>query len=244
MAGSYPVRTSVNLQFNGHTGDRVSAHRATPLRQVRERDLVGATRALFDERGMQDAGVEEIAQAAGIARGLVYRHFSSKEELYVLTVTDYLDELAGLLEAAVEGDDEPGPRLERCTEAFARYCHRYPAFLDSSQALMRRPARELSEIVSESVWLRLGQSMARCLECVAMVLRAGADAGVFEVEDPDYMANVLWTQALGVMHLARSKVGVRQEAPGVPALFKITADQTVESCVKGALLLVGAKPIG
>ena len=29
--------------------------RSTSLRQVRERDLVAATRMLFDERGMQDA---------------------------------------------------------------------------------------------------------------------------------------------------------------------------------------------
>jgi AcrR family transcriptional regulator len=237
------MRTSVNLLFSGQNG-RVSAQRATPLRQVRERDLVAATRGLFDERGMQDAGIEEIARAAGIARGLVYRHFSSKEELYVLTVTSYLDELAELLEAAVEGDDDPAVRLERCTEAFARYCLRYPAYLDSTQALMRRPARELSEIVSESVWLRLGQSMARCLECVAVVLRAGAQSGAFEVADPEYTANVLWTQALGVMHLARIRVGVRQAAPGVPELFRVTTEQVVESCVRGALLLVGERSAG
>lgn len=211
------------------------------LRQLRERDLVAATRAVFDKRGMQEAQIEEIARAAGIARGLVYRHFSSKEELYVLTVTDYLDELAELLEAAVEGDDEPSLRLERCTEAFARYCQRYPAFLDSSQALMRRPARELKDTVSEMVWLRLGQSMSRCLECVASVLRAGAESGDFDVENPDYTANVLWTQALGVMHLSRIQVGVRQAAPRVPAVFKITPDETVETCVSGALLLVRAR---
>jgi AcrR family transcriptional regulator len=218
----------------------VSAERAIPLRQLRERDLVAATRALFDERGMQDAHIEEIARAAGIARGLVYRHFSSKEELYVLTVTHYLDELAGLLEPAVEGDAPPRLRLERCTEAFARYCQRYPAFLDSSQALMRRPARELAEVISESVWLRLGQGMARCLSCVARVLQAGAETGEFEVDDPDYMANVLWTHGLGVMHLSRIQIGVRQAAPGVPELFKVTPEQIVDSCVRGALLLVGA----
>jgi AcrR family transcriptional regulator len=196
---------------------------------------------VFDERGMQEAHVEEIAQAAGIARGLLYRHFSSKEELYVLTVTDYLDEVAELLEEAVSGRASPTRRLERCTEAFARYCQRYPAFLDSSQALMRRSARELSEIVSESVWLRLGQSMARCLECVAGVLRVGAETGEFEVSDADYMANVLWTQALGVMHLARIRAGVREVAPGAPALFRITPDMVIDSCVRGALLLVAAR---
>jgi AcrR family transcriptional regulator len=219
----------------------MNSPRPEPLRQVRERDLVAATRALFDERGMQDAPIEEIARAAGIARGLVYRHFSSKEELYVLTVTHYLDELGTMLELAVEGDDAPALRLERCTEVYARYCVRYPAFLDSSLALMRRPARELNEIVSESVWLRLNQGMARCLDCVARVLRAGNQTGDFAVEDPDYTATVLWTQALGVMHLARVGVGVRQVTPGVPAPFRISADRTVETCVTGALLLVGAR---
>jgi AcrR family transcriptional regulator len=190
---------------------------------------------------MQDAHIDEIARSAGIARGLVYRHFASKEELYVLTVTHYLDELGGLLEDAAAADAPPTERLERVTRAFAGYCRRYPAFLDSSQALMRRHAMELRESVSESVWLRLGQGMARCLECVAGVLRDGAEAGDFAVEDPDFMANVLWTQALGVMHLARIRVGVRQAGPGVPELFPITPEQTVDSCVRGALLLVGSR---
>ena len=37
---------------------------ATPRRfsEARERELVAATRALFDERGMQDAPIEEIAR--------------------------------------------------------------------------------------------------------------------------------------------------------------------------------------
>ena len=205
---------------------------------------MAVTRALFDERGMQDAPIEEIARAAGIARGLVYRHFSSKEELYILTVTHYLDELGDQLERAADGDGDPALRLERCTEVYARYCVRYPAFLDSSLALMRRPARELNEIVSESVWLRLSQGMARCLDCVARVLRAGNETGAFSVEDPDYMANVLWTQALGVMHLPRVGVGVRQLAPGVPAPFQVTPERTIETCVRGALLLVGAQRSG
>src|SRR5437870_2224921 len=83
------------------------------------------------------------------------------------------------------------------------------------------PTRELAGIVSESVWLRLGQGMARCLHHIATILRAGAEAGVFTVEDPDYTANVLWTQGLGAMHLARIRVGVRSLAPGVPALFAV-----------------------
>lgn len=210
------------------------------MRQVRERELVAATRKLFDERGMQDAPIEEIARAAGIARGLVYRHFSSKEELFVLTVTDYLADLEKLLVEAVAGADEPAAQLEAVAHAYAGFCRRYPAFLDSSLALMRRPAAELREIVSESVWLRLGQGMAACVGPLADVLRDGADQGVFELDDPDYTANLLWTQTLGAMHLARIGVGVRRLAPGVPGAFAVTPERVVESCVAGALATVGS----
>ena len=211
-------------------------------RRIRERELVQATRALFDERGMLDAPIEEIARSVGIARGLVYRQFSSKEELFVLTVTDYLDELARELEAADLQDADPAVRLERSTETYAHFCHRYPAFLDSALSLMKRPARDLQEIVSESIWLRLGQGISRCVAPLEEVLRAGAEAGRFDVEDPAYMANVLWTQVLGAMHLARIGVGVSQAAPGIPVLFGVSAEQVARTCVASALATVGARP--
>src|SRR5437763_8977696 len=111
-------------------------------RRDRERDLVRATRALFDERGMQDAPIDEIARAVGIARGLVYRHFSSKEELFVLTVTDYLDELDGVLTDAADPSLAPSEQLEAWAHAYVGFCLRYPAFLDCALSLMHKPARE------------------------------------------------------------------------------------------------------
>ena len=208
------------------------------LRQVRERELVLATRALFDERGMQHAPIEEIAKAVGIARGLVYRHFSSKEELFVLTVTDYLDELGDLLAQVSAAEPEPLERLGAAMRAYTGFCRGYPAFLDCALSLMRRPAMELRELVSESVWLRLGQGMSRCVNHLTDTLREGNAAGVFEVDDPDYLANVIWTQVLGTMHLARVGVGVREVGPGVPALFSVAPERVDQTCVETALALV------
>jgi AcrR family transcriptional regulator len=211
-----------------------------PARRIRERELVAATRALFDARGMQEAPIEEIAKAVGIPRGLVYRSFASKDELFVLTVTDYLDELSGQLSAAIAAGEDPTEQLRGCTESFASFCERYPAFLDSALSLMRRPATELRDAVSESVWQRLGRSMVACIGPLSDVLRAGRDAGRFtRVEDPDLTANVLWTHGLGVMHLARLQVGLRQAAPGVPELFGVRGAQIVETCVATALAIVG-----
>jgi len=209
-------------------------------RSERRRDLVLAARRLFDERGMQEAPIETIARDVGIARGLVYREFASKDELFALTVTSYLDELAEILESAIAEAKDPVSRLEACTHAYGGYCERFPAFLDCSLSLMRQPARELRETVSEAVWLRLGQGMVLCIDQLAQILRDGGEAGVFVVEDPDYLANVLWTQMLGAMHLARLGIGLRHLAPGVPGVFNVAADDVIRTTVASAMATVGA----
>jgi len=217
----------------------VAALSRAAQRQTRERDLIAATRALFDERGVQDAPIEEIAKSVGIARGLIYRQFSSKDELYVATVADYLNELVGELDLAeASASDDPVDRLERMAFAYAGFCERYPAFLDSALAIMRRPAGELNEVVSEVIWLRLGRAMLDSIDHVARILRAGNESGAFDVEDPDFTANMLWTQMLGAMHLARIRVGMKRAENGLPELFKVEAEQVVQACVQSALATV------
>jgi AcrR family transcriptional regulator len=206
-------------------------------RRARERDIVEATRALFDERGLQDAPMDEIARAVGLNKALIYRVFASKEELFVLTVTHYLEELrARAMEPATTG--EPDALLREALDRFTRFCLQYPAFLDCALSLMRRPAAELRERVSEGVWLRLGQSMAACLAPLSAILRHGMRAGAFADEDPDFVANRLYTQVLGTMHLARIGAGVRQSAPGVPDVFALDPEDVRRACVRDALAIV------
>ncbi|MGH2969355.1 MAG: TetR/AcrR family transcriptional regulator [Solirubrobacteraceae bacterium] len=206
------------------------------IRNQRERELVEATRALFDERGMQDAPIEEIARAVGINKALIYRVFASKEELFVLTVTHYLEELRAVALAPAEAG-EPEARLRVACDRFTRFCLRYPAFLDCALSLMRRPAAELRERVSEGVWLRLGRSMAACLAPLAAILADGKRRGAFAIEDPDFTANRLYTQVLGTMHLARVGAGVREAAPGVPDVFVLAPEQVRLACIDDALAL-------
>jgi hypothetical protein len=72
---------------------------------------------------------------------------------------------------------------------------------------------------------------------------AGAESGVFELDDPDYMANVLWTQTLGAMHLARIRVGMRRLPGGAPEMFSVTPERIVASCVASAMATVGVRPL-
>jgi AcrR family transcriptional regulator len=210
-------------------------------RRTREREIVLATKALFDERRMQEASVDDIARAVGINKAVVYRHFSSKEELFVVTVGLYLAELSARLRAIGDVADagDPVARLREGWERFADFCLEFPAFPDCALSLMRRPADELRERVSGAVWFDLGQGMAACLGPLAEILHEGSAAGVFKLDDPDFAANRLYVQTLGTMHLARIGVGVKLAAPGVPGAFAVTPEQVRDACVRDTLAAVG-----
>ena len=76
-----------------------------------------------------------------------------------------------MLDEAIVPTADHVEQLEHWARAFAGFCQRYPAFLDCALSLMRRPAGELHDMVSESVWLRLGQGIARCVHHVSQLLR-------------------------------------------------------------------------
>src|SRR4051812_8918437 len=122
--------------------------RATAERKrERERLILGATRELFDRRGVRDALIDDIAKSVGINRAIIYRHFTGKEELFALTLVSYLDELSARLAAADDDALSPQERLRDITTAFVDFGVKYPAFVDCAQALMSKPSTELMEEV-------------------------------------------------------------------------------------------------
>src|SRR3954467_15852788 len=95
----------------------MSSARTTPRqpaaarRRAREREILQATRELFDESGVRDAQIEDIARAVGVNRAIIYRHFSGKEDLFALTLVSSLDELEPLLTEAAKSKRTAAKRL-------------------------------------------------------------------------------------------------------------------------------------
>jgi AcrR family transcriptional regulator len=208
---------------------------AATRRRQREGEIISATRQLFDERGVRDAQIEDIANAVGINRAIIYRHFTGKEELFSLTLVQYLDELRVALEDAAATTAEPRAQLERLVEAFVDYGLAHPAFVDCAQAIMRRPGGDLLEEVSESAMYRLGQAISGCLSVLTRTITTGAEAGEFHVEDPGLLANMLYASGLGTLQLGRVAMLVSEEAPGVPRISRITGEQVRDHMVASAL---------
>ncbi|MGH3446765.1 MAG: TetR/AcrR family transcriptional regulator [Nocardioidaceae bacterium] len=206
-------------------------------KRARERRILAATRDLFDARGLRDALIDDIARAVGINRAIIYRHFTSKEELFALTQVDYLHELGERL-AAVDGSGgTPTQRLAALTRTFVEYGVEFPAFVDCAQTLMSRPIDELMQEVSEPAITRLGEAMTGCLSHLVSALDDGNGTGEFRVEDVDLLANTLYAQGLGGLALARVGTIIKESGGGTPDVTPISVEQVSDYLVRTALAL-------
>ena len=205
-------------------------------RRAREREILDATRALFDARGVRDAQIEDVARAVGVNRAIIYRHFSGKEELFALTLVGYLDDLEARL-GAVSTRLGPRKRVKALTEAFVDFGLEHPAFVDCAQTLMRRPGPELLEEISEGALFRLGRGIASCLRHVTDALEAGVARGDFKIADVHLLANTLYASGLGALQLARVGMLVKEAAPGVPVVAPVSPGQVKDYLVANALAL-------
>jgi len=221
------------------TSTETDGRRATAAarRRAREAEIVAATRRLFDERGVRDAQIEDIARVVGINRAIVYRHFTGKEEIFALTLVVYLDELRDALNASLEVGGTPTERLSSAVAAFVDYGLAHPAFVDCAQALMRRTGPELFDELSESALFRLGRAMTGCLSILTALFEEGSEKGEFTIPEPNMLANTLYASGLGALQLARVGILVTETAPGVPTVGSISPDQVRDYLVRTAVAL-------
>ena len=84
----------------------------------RRRAILTAAQDVFASRGFHGSSIDEIAQAAGISKALIYEHFPSKKDLHASLLDMHVQELFDRL-AANAATEEPGHmRLRNGLAAF------------------------------------------------------------------------------------------------------------------------------
>jgi AcrR family transcriptional regulator len=88
-------------------------------RAVREQQMLDAAVVVFSRRGYHGAGVDEIAEAAGISKPMVYAYLGTKEELFIACLyREGARLMEGLVAATLADDLTPDEQLRRGLRAF------------------------------------------------------------------------------------------------------------------------------
>jgi AcrR family transcriptional regulator len=135
---------------------------------VRNREaLVEAAGRVLAESGL-DVPVSEIAERAGVAKGTVFRHFASKEELVATVVAGLVDGLAERAEALLTSPD-PLAAIHDFVAAGIELQARDRAFCQMATA-------------AELQVPQLGDRRARLEEIADLLTRRAQDAGAVRTD--------------------------------------------------------------
>ncbi len=75
-------------------------------------EIATAALNIFAKKGYAATSVEQIAEAAGIGKGTVYEYFSSKEEIFVLAINDWMMDLINRMVEKTRDLNNPVERLK------------------------------------------------------------------------------------------------------------------------------------
>jgi AcrR family transcriptional regulator len=131
-------------------------------RAVREQQMLDAAVLVFSRRGYHAAAVDEIAEAAGISKPMVYAYLGTKEELFTACLHR---EGARLMEAVAEVvgvDVPPDQQLRRALRGFFGFvaAHRDAWLVLSRHARGRQPfAGEIASMRAR--WIELAGGLLR-----------------------------------------------------------------------------------
>ncbi|MER7171158.1 TetR/AcrR family transcriptional regulator [Streptomyces mesophilus] len=98
---------------------------STERSQARRAELIAIGRKLFADTSYDALSMDDIAQRAGVAKGLFYYYFKSKRGYYLAIVED---SIAGLVARAGSAKDLPRTvRVHRTIDGYLRYAEQHRA---------------------------------------------------------------------------------------------------------------------
>jgi AcrR family transcriptional regulator len=159
---------------NEHDGAVASTPDEQRVRRLtggeRRQQLFDVALTLFAERGYRATTMDDVAEAAGVTKPLVYQHFSSKRALYLELVDSVARELLTEIGKATAAAEGPRQQVEM---GFATYFQLVVAHEAAFRLLYGRNDAEDEE---------LGDALRRVEDAIAEAIEPLIDAGL----DPEH----------------------------------------------------------
>lgn len=117
----------------------------------RREEIIRVTLELAAKQGVDDVTTQDMAQAMGVTQGAVFRHFLSKDAIWLAVMQWVRDRLMGVLGRAAEQGHDPLDALQRMFFAQINFIASHPAIprvlmsehLHGRSAALRRLVTEI-----------------------------------------------------------------------------------------------------
>ena len=168
--------------------------------------ILDATDRLLARFGYRKMTVEDIAAEAGIGKGTVYLHFSSKEEVVLSHIDRIVERLQERLKEIAGSDATAAERLRLML--LTRVLFRFDSIQHYTKSL-----NDLLAVLRPGLLARRAQYFEAEAQIFAHVLTTGRDAGEFSFDDEHATAHALLQATNGLLpySLSTTELGAREE---------------------------------
>jgi AcrR family transcriptional regulator len=150
--------------------------------EEKRRQLLDAAVRVFARKGFHASRVGDIAEEAGVAHGLLYHYFKSKDQVLEAVFHDNWSILLARIASVEESDEPAADQLRHIAAIVLRTWLHLP---DVVRVVIREFGRspELAERIGE---------LAQPIDSIARVIARGVERGEFKKVDPRVAATVVY----------------------------------------------------
>ena len=189
-------------------------NRGTRLpRDQRRVQLLDAANEVFTSKGYHAAAMDDIADAAGVSKPVLYQHFPSKLDLYLALLDQSCERLVEIVEVALASTEDNADRVVATVAAFyefvssdsAEFRFVFESDLTGDRAVQQRLSRvnadisdAIAEVIAEDTSLPVEQAklLAVCLVGIAQVSArywiSGGTSSVTVDEAKQLVSSLAW----------------------------------------------------
>jgi AcrR family transcriptional regulator len=190
------------------------SNRPTRLpRDQRRIQLLDAASEVFASKGYHAAAMDDIADAAGVSKPVLYQHFPSKLDLYLALLDQSCERLAEVVEEALASTEDNADRVIATVAAFYEFVSSesgdfrfiFESDLTGDRAVQQRLSQvnaeisnAIAEVIAEDTSLPVQQAklLAVCLVGIAQVSArfwiSGGTSAVTLEEAKHLVSNLAW----------------------------------------------------
>jgi AcrR family transcriptional regulator len=172
------------------TVSSVLKRRVVKPTEQRRAEILEAALALFSSKGFHDTTMEEVANAAGVAKGTIYLYFQSKEHLLLALKRDFMqgltDVVANIVADAIE-QLEAGKATDYrdiIDDIFQSVVDYHTTRRDAVEVVVRQSPSP--DLVNEALELERDY-----LGLITSAFRTGMEYGLVHTEDPEMTAHLI-----------------------------------------------------
>jgi len=180
----------------------------SPLCKARKQQkLLEAAARAFSAEDFHKVRTDDIATAAGVGKGTLFRYFANKEELFVATMVYSVEVASAEMDRALAGISGPQERLETA-------CRHLVAFYRQNECLFHLLHHE-KVLREQSRHRDFHQRQDQLREKLAQVLRDGQAAGCFRKFDAAIACRLLFGMVRTAMRAGDLRERPAEEVAGL-----------------------------